>query len=139
MSELERFSALLGTWTMVGRTLGADADDIAGEVTIEWALDGELLALKGDQVIKDFRVRTLELVWHDPEANTFPSHVYGGSAPLEYRWDIHGAELLHGGLGATYRGTISGDGSTITGGWRPDPGTDATAESAYDVTMTRIR
>jgi hypothetical protein len=122
---------------MEGRTLGADADDISGTVTVKWVVDGDVLMLEGDQLVNDFRVRSLEVIWHDSATNEFRSHVYGGGAPLAYRWEIADGHFVHTGLGATYRGSLSEDGSTITGGWRPDPGSDATDESACDVTMRR--
>jgi len=49
-----------------------------------------------------------------------------------------GTTLTHSGAGATYTGTISEDGNTIAGGWRPDDGNEATDGSAYDVTMVRV-
>ena len=124
---------------MTGRTLGADDDDISGTSTITFMLDGELLALEGDQWVKDFHVRSLELIWYDADAGEFRSHVYtgDGATPLDYRWEIDGNEIVHAGLGATYRGSISDDGTRIVGGWRPDPGSEGADESAYDVTMRR--
>jgi hypothetical protein len=56
-----------------------------------------------------------------------------------YEWDIQGNTLIHSGLGAKYTGTISEDGNTITGGWRPDEGTQATEGSAYDAIMIRVK
>ncbi len=46
--------------------------------------------------------------------------------------------LAGAGAGATYRGRFSDDGQELMGGWRPDAGEATTAESAYDLTMTRI-
>jgi hypothetical protein len=34
---------------------------------------------------------------------------------------------------------ISADGNTVSGGWRPDAGGEATEGSAYDMTMYRVQ
>ena len=60
------------------------------------------------------------------------AHVYGGGAPLDYRWDVDDGTIVHTGMGATYRGTFSDDGATLAGGWRPDPGSDANDHSSYE-------
>ena len=46
--------------------------------------------------------------------------------------------MTHAGSGATYSGTISEDGATITGGWQPDPGQPVEPGSAYDAVMRRV-
>lgn len=140
MTQIEHLRPLVGTWAMTGRTLGADADDISGTVLIDWSIDDAVLTVSGDQTIQDRHVRTLEVIWYDAATDALRSHVYAGdgAAPLDYRWDVEDGVVIHAGLGATYRGRLSADGATLTGGWRPDPGTEATAESAYDVTMRRV-
>ena len=140
MSGLEQLGKLVGSWNMSGRTLDSDTDNISGHVTIEWILGGSVLQLKGKMQIKGFEMESLELIWHDATANAFSAHAYTsmGGNPIQYRWDIQGNTLTHSGAGATYSGTISEDGNTITGGWRPDDGKEATDGSAYDVTMVRV-
>ena len=51
---------------------------------------------------------------------------------------MSGKNVTHSGAGATYHGTVSEDGNTITGGWRPDEGEMPTEGSAYDMTMERM-
>ncbi len=77
----------------------------------------------------------------DSKKKTFPASVYASMSGdvLSYEWDIRGNILIHSGLGATYRGTISEDGNTITGGWRPNEGTPTTDGTAYDAVMVRVR
>jgi len=139
-TKIEQLRPLVGTWAMTGRTLGAAADDISGTVRIDWSIDDSVLTLSGDQTIQDKHFRTLEVIWYDGATDALRSHVYlgGGADPLDYRWNVDAGVFIHAGGGATYRGTLSDDGATLTGGWRPDPGTEATAESAYDVTMCRV-
>ena len=138
MAKLEDLTPLVGTWSMTGRTAGADRDDISGTVRIDWAADGAVLMFQGDQTVKEMHFRSLEVIWYDAQSDELRAHVYGGGAPLDYRWDVEGGTIVHAGLGATYRGAFSDDGATLSGGWRPDPGSDATDESAYDATMRRI-
>lgn len=47
--------------------------------------------------------------------------------------------VIHRGLGHTYRGALSEDGNVLTGGWRPDKGTPVREESAYDSVMVRVK
>jgi hypothetical protein len=139
-TKLDRLRSLAGAWSMTGRTLGADADDITGTVTIDVVADGAVMALRGDQTIGDMHFQTLEVIWYDADTHELRSHVYsaGADQPLDYRWDFDGDTFIHAGMGSTYRGTLSDDEMILRGGWRPDPGSDAPAESAYDVTMVRI-
>lgn len=76
---------LVGTWSITGRTLGADRDDISGRVTLDWAADGAALMFQGDQTIKDMHFRSLEVIWYDAEFDALRAHVYGGGALLDIR------------------------------------------------------
>jgi len=136
-TSVEPLAALIGRWDIIGRSVGADHDNIHGDVQIEPILDGNVLQLQGTMRVDDTELQSLELVWPDPTGG-FAAHVYSSSGePLDYRWERHGPTLVHAGAGATYTGTISEDGSTITGSWQPDPGQPAHAGSAYDSTMVR--
>ncbi|MEU4837690.1 hypothetical protein [Nocardia testacea] len=130
---------LLGSWELSGRTRGADHDDITGDLTATRILDGRLLHLIGSMRVQGTEIRSLELIWPDESASGFFAHVYSGSgAPLNYRWTRYGDTLLHAGLGMTYTGTISPDGTTITGSWQPDPDHPDMADAAYDAVMRRV-
>jgi hypothetical protein len=139
MAKLEQLGPLVGSWSMTGRTSGADEDDISGTVTINWAADRAALVFEGDQTVRDTRFRSLEVIWFDPESDSLRAHVYGGDEVLDYSWDVLAdGTIVHAGLGSTYHGTFSDGGATLAGGWRPDPESDATDDSAYDATMRRI-
>ena len=82
----------------------------------------------------------IEIIAYDPERKTFPSSVYSSMSGTvhSYEWDVQGNTVIHSGLGATYTGTFSEDGNMLTGGWRPNEGTESTDEAAYDATMRRV-
>ena len=129
---------LIGTWKITGRTANAERDDVNGDLTVTPLLGGQVLQLTGSIRVGDSQVQSLELIWHDDATAGFPAHVYSGSgAPLNYRWDRNGNTLTHAGLGMTYTGTVSPDGSSITGAWRADPDRPDMANAAYDATMRR--
>lgn len=136
--SIEQLDVLVGSWRLTGRTPGAEQDDISGDLHAEPILGGNVLRLTGTTRVGTFELPGLELIWAEPDG-TFGSHVYTSSGPpLVYRWSRDGSTLVHSGLGATYRGTIGEDGSTITGGWRPDPGEPLHPGSNYDATMIRV-
>jgi len=135
---LEPLAFLIGSWEIVGRSDGVDHDNIRGRVAIRPILDGQVLELTGTMRVNDVEMESLELVWPDP-AGGFAAHVYSSSGePRPYRWDRAGTTVTHAGSGATYSGTISEDGATITGRWQPDPGQPVEPGSAYDAVMRRV-
>lgn len=130
---------LIGSWTLSGRTIQADHDDITGELTVIPILNGRMLQLTGSMRMNDSQIESLELIWYDDNQPGFAAHVYSDTgAPLDYRWDRDGNTLLHAGLGMTYTGTISADGATITGTWLPDSDRPDMSNATYDSTMRRI-
>jgi hypothetical protein len=138
---LERLDPLVGTWTLTGRTLDSDTDNIRGWFTIDWMPGRFVMFQRGDWDFVGERFESLEILHYDPDSDSFPAAVYTSNmaSPLSYRWDVHENRVTHFGVGATYTGDISEDGNTITGGWRPDAGVDSTPGNAYDATMTRAR
>jgi hypothetical protein len=135
---MDPLHVLVGSWTILGRSTGADHDNISGTTSVVPILGGHVLQLSGRMRVDDVEIETLELVWPDP-AGGFAAQVYSSDGtPLDYRWALDGATLTHTGSGATYTGTISGDAATIDGRWRPDPGQPATPGSAYDAVMRRV-
>jgi hypothetical protein len=136
--SLEPLHVLVGTWGLSGRSPDAETDDVSGRLDVRPILGGHVLELRGTIRVGDVEVESLELVWADP-AGGFRSHVYSAAgAPTDYRWDRVGDTLVHIGSGATYTGTITDDGDTISGGWRPDPGQPAQPGSTFDATMRRL-
>ena len=136
--SIDDLEVLIGSWRLTGRSMDATDDDIGGDLAVRRGVDG-ILEARGTMRVGTTSFETLEVIWADPERGDFGAHVYSGDGPpLDYRWSIAGATLTHAGLGATYTGSISDDGTTIAGGWRPDPGQAATGANTYDATMHRV-
>jgi hypothetical protein len=123
---LRRLDRYVGTWDMTGRTLGSDVDNVKGQTTFEWLPGGFFLQQRFRADFAGYDIQSLEVIWYDPETDTFPSTVYASMAgtPLPYRYEVDGNNLkiTAESLGATFRGTWSEDGTAFSGGWRPDPG-----------------
>jgi len=138
--SIEPLNVLIGTWELTGRSTGADSDNISGTLTATPILDGGVLQLVGTMRVGDTELDSLELIWPDPDTGEFGAHVYSPAGPpIPYRWARPApSTLVHAGLGATYTGTISDDGTTIVGAWVPDPGQPVHPGSAYDATMRRV-
>jgi hypothetical protein len=84
------------------------------------------------------KIRSLKLIYYDPDSDTFPSLVYSNLAevPIPYRYDVRGKDVtittdLTGGAKMT--GKISEDGNTFSGGWRHSPGKEDPGNKAYDL------
>lgn len=137
---LKRLEKLIGTWELKGRTLSSDEDNITGRTTFEWMPGGFFLKVSGEMSFKGFAMQSLEIIGYDPATKKFSSHVYStmsGDVPV-YTWDVQGDTVIHGGMGATYTGTFSENGKVLSGGWRPDEGTESSDGAAYDATMIRV-
>ena len=123
---LKRLERYVGTWDMTGRTLGSDVDNVTGRTTFEWLPGGYFLQQRFQADFAGYDIQSLEVIWYDPETDTFPSTVYPSMAgtPLPYRYEVDGNNLkiTAESLGATFRGTWNEDGTAFSGGWRPDPG-----------------
>jgi Protein of unknown function (DUF1579) len=137
---LKRLERLVGTWSIKGRTLGSQEDNISGRVVIEWLPGGFFLQQRGEMEFKGFRVESLELVGYDPSTQAFSSCVYSnmGGVPQRYQWDVQGDEVTHWTDGSKYTGTFSEDGTVLSGGWRPDDGKEGPDNAAYDAVMIRV-
>lgn len=138
---LARFEKLVGTWEMRGRTLGAKEDDITGWNTFEWLPGGLFLKSVGEISFQGTTIESLEIIAYDPERKTFPSNVYSNlsGTVFAYEWDVQGDTVIHAGEGSKYTGTLSEDGNTLIGGWRPDEGTEMSDGNAYDAIMVRVK
>ena len=135
MTELD---ILLGSWVITGRTLKSETDDVSGDLVATPLLGGRMLQLAGGMSVGGDRMESIELIWADDDKPGYAAHVYSGSgAPLDYRWSRDGDTLVHAGSGMTYTGTISADGTTIDGWWRPDPDRPDMAPATYRATMRR--
>ena len=136
---------LIGTWRASGRTAGSAEDNVAGELTAQPVLDGKFLELRGRLEFAGIGFPSLEIIHFDPETGTFPSEAFAamgdgpGGAPTPYEWRVDDdGTVIHRGAGATYSGRFSADGTELTGGWRPDKGSDERSQANYDLTMHRV-
>jgi len=137
---LAALEPLIGRWTVRGRSVGADADNIAGESETVWSPDRSFLEQRTVLRIGEDEVHALEIIGHKPGSDDFPAWVFssGSTEPLRYPWRIEGDVLTHAGLGATFTGRLSVDHRAIVGSWRPDDARTTAPGSAYDAAMTRI-
>jgi hypothetical protein len=140
---LRRLDPLVGSWSIRGRTLDSEADNVSGLATFEWLPGGFFLKQTFEADFVGMGIRSLELIWYDPATDTFPSAVYSNlvGVPIPYRYELRGAEVvittdLAGGARMT--GRMGGGGTTFSGGWRPDPGADDQGNVAYDFVGTRV-
>jgi hypothetical protein len=141
---LKALDPFVGTWTLRGHFIGSDEENIIGRATYKWLEGGFFLQ---QDIELDFGglidIRSHELIRYDPETGTFPSLVFSNASPvpLPYTWKVDGRKVTitvsYPPLDATFNGEFSEDGNTFSGGWRPNPGADETANVAYDIAGTR--
>jgi hypothetical protein len=142
--ELRQFDRFIGSWKLSGNLVGSDKETIKGEATYEWLPGGFFLQ---QHVQLDFagfaQIDSYEMISYDTKTGTFPSMVYSNMSPepLPYRWRIDGdtvtITVTYAPLDATYTGRWSDDGTTFSGGWRPNPGADETVNVPYDIRGSR--
>jgi hypothetical protein len=86
---------LVGKWTINGRTLGADEDNVSGQTTFEWLPGGFFLQQRIEMNFMGLPIQSLELIGHDPSTGAFSSQVFSNLAgvPLPYEWDVQGEVL----------------------------------------------
>jgi Protein of unknown function (DUF1579) len=142
---LKRLERLVGTWSMEGHLVGSDDNNIKGRASYRWLPGGFFLEQHVKLDFMGFDVDSLELIGYDPESGAFRSTVFSNVAPepLPYKWDMRGDTLTisvsYGPLDATFTGKFSDDGESLSGGWRPNPGADATVNVPYDIGGRRIK
>ena len=145
---LARLQRLVGRWKLSGRPLGKSEDTIKGTTAFRWlhGKDGPSFFLLQEMELdyEGTMIRSHELIGYDEKTKQFSSFVFSNMAPdpWPYRWTVDGDKLTisikYGPMDARYTGTFSPDGSSFSGGWRPSPGADQTANAPYDVVATRI-
>ena len=140
---LKRLEKLVGTWEATGRTLDSDEDNVSGRLAFEWLPGGFFLQQRVELNFMGFDIAALEVIGYDPATDTFPSTVYSSLVgdPLAYRYEAEGNDFTirtEFGGGATFTGTFSEDGNTLSGGWRPDEGKAGPGNVAYDIRGTRV-
>lgn len=139
LRKLDRF---VGTWDVRGRTLGAERDDVSGRLTFEWLPGGFFLQQRVELDFRGYEIRGLEIIGYDAATDRFPSTVFSNlvGAPIPYEYDVQGDRVTirtELGGGATFTGRWAEDGESMSGGWRPDPGTEGAGNVAYDISGTR--
>ena len=137
---LKRLEKLVGTWSIKGRTLDSQDDNISGRVTIEWLPGGFFLQQLGEMEFMGSKIHSLEIVGYDPSTKAFFSNVYSNMAgvPAPYEWDVQGNVVTHWTEESKYTGILSEDGNILSGGWRPEEDKEGPENVAYDATMTRV-
>jgi hypothetical protein len=148
-AALKHLDRLVGTWSMKGKTLDSDEENVAGKTTFKWlhGKNGASFFLEQDMDL-DYAgtaIKSHELIGHDPKTKRFSSQVFSNMAadPWPYQWDIQGDTLTisikHGPMDAKFTAKFAPDGNSFSGGWRPNPGADETINAPYDVTATRLK
>jgi uncharacterized protein DUF1579 len=139
---IQRLDRFVGTWEITGRTLDAEEDNVSGRLTFEWLPGGFFLQQRVQIDFMGLDIRGLEIIGYDPATGRFPSTVYSNlvGVPIPYEYDVQGDKVtirteLAGG--ATFTGTWGGDGSSMSGGWRPDEGKEGPGNVAYDISGHR--
>jgi hypothetical protein len=140
-AALQRFDVLIGTWDMIGHTLDAEEDNITGQNTFEWLPGGFFLKSSGNIDFMGTKLWSMEIIGYNAVTQTFPSKVYSSMTGemLDYGWNIQGNIVTHWDSTSKFTGTLSDDGNTLIGGWRPNEGEENSPGSTYDVVMTRIK
>lgn len=141
---LKRLDGLVGTWSIKGHTLDSKVDNVSALTTFEWLSGGFFLKQSFEADFMGMKIQSLEVIYYDPESDTFPSLVYSNLAgvPIPYKYDVKGKNVtittdLAGGAKMT--GKISEEGNTFSGGWRPNPGKEGPGNVAYDFVGTRVK
>ncbi|HEV7764637.1 MAG TPA: DUF1579 family protein [Thermoanaerobaculia bacterium] len=147
---LQRLERLVGTWSMKGRPIGSDEESITGTTTFQWLHKpddggtGFFLQQDMDMNYAGTPIRSHELIGYNPKSKAFSSYVHSNMSPepWPYEWDIQGDTLTisinYGAMDATFTGTLASDGSSFSGGWRPNPGADEKINAPYDIRASRV-
>jgi hypothetical protein len=142
---LKTLEPFIGTWSLKGRLLDSDEENILGRATYRWLEGGFFLQ---QDIELDFagqvHIKSHELIGYDSETEAFSSLVFSNMSPtpLPYRWEVDDNTVIisvsHGPLDATFKGSFGADGNSFSGGWRPNPGADETVNVSYDISGTRM-
>ncbi|HWN07692.1 MAG TPA: DUF1579 family protein [Pyrinomonadaceae bacterium] len=145
---LKRLDRLIGTWSMKGRPLGSAEDSITGTTAFAWLHDSDGMSFFLQQDMKmdydGMPIKSRELIGYNAKTKAFSSYVFSNMSPdpLPYEWDIRGdtvtISVKYGPMDATFTGKFSPDGSSFSGGWRPNPGADEVINAPYDITASRM-
>ena len=141
---LSSLDPMVGTWQLHGRTAGATEDNLQGTAVIR-KLPGGFFFEQTTEI--DFagmvHVKGIELIGYEAETKSLASQVYSNMAPVPvgYHWKLDGKKLtITMDAGATMQATMSDDGQSFEGEWKPDPGHENDpGMMAYSFGGTRLR
>jgi Protein of unknown function (DUF1579) len=143
---LRELDFLVGKWSMKGRLVGSDEENIVGGASFDWLPGGFFLRQRVRLDFADrFAIESEELIGHNPETGQFKSYVFSNMSPepLPYQWEVSEGSMKitvsHGPLDATFTGRVGEDGNAYSGSWRPNPGVDETVNVPYDISGERLR
>lgn len=134
--DLKSLDRLVGTWIQSG--------EIAGQVAYEWAEGGYFLIQRVDMDHGEHKIKGMEVIGHLQLFGEEPSqdiksrfYSYLDGMTLDYVYEMDGDTLTiwggERGSPAYYRGTLSADGNTLTGGWVYPGG------GGYQAVSTRVK
>jgi len=142
--SLKALDKFVGRWSMSGNLPGADEEILKGEASFEWLPGGFFLKQTVSMSFMGMKIESTELVGYDEETKGLKSFVYSNMSPvpLPYFWKVDGdnieIKVSFGPLDATMTASLSKDGKSYKGGWRPNPGADTNINVPYDIKGTRI-
>jgi len=134
-ADLKNLDRLVGTWDITGGAVG--------QVRYEWMRGGFFLLQHVELDNNGHKSSGIEIIGHEQKFGEAPSeHIksryYGSTGEtFDYVYEMEGNTLTiwggEKGSPAYYRGTMSDDGNTLTGGWVYPGG------GGYESTATRVK
>lgn len=133
--DLKSLDRLIGTWKQSG--------EVEGEITYEWADGGFFLIQRVDMKQYGNHIKGIEIIGHEFKFGADPSaeiksrfYSFLDGMTLDYLYEMEGDTLIiwggEKGSPAYYKGTLSQDGNTLTGGWVYPGG-------GYEAVSTRVK
>lgn len=139
---LKLLEKLIGTWELTGRTLDSKENNISGCTTFGWLPGNFFMQQNIELNFMGMPIKSHEIIGYDPATGKFSSSVYSNmwGQPIPYLWEIEGNNLtiIMPGM-ARYTGKFSEDGTSMSGGWRPEPGKEGSGNIPYDIWGSRTK
>src|SRR3981081_2585841 len=93
-SSLSSLDPFIGTWSIVGRTVGSDKDNIKGKTTFRKLPGGFFVEQHIQMDFDGYEIDALELVGYNQEKDALTSLVYTTVPdPLPYEWKVDGDDV----------------------------------------------